>query len=265
MQSGSVVFDRAVGFYDETRGFPPGVETHVADLLQQAGGLTKASKLIEIGVGTGRIALPLAPHVKAIYGVDLSRAMMLRLREKQTDEPIALAEGDITRLPFPANTFDAAVAVHIFHLVSDWRGAVDELARVLRPDAVLLSGGNTHDGTEKLMRDAMRQALPADKRRNSSEDQPRPVDLPTSAGWQLVGEPHVYRFKIQQSIAGFLERVKGRTWSILWQLDDTELAHCVDAVRAAIEVEFGDANRVIESESSFEVRVFMPPRSSSPM
>src|SRR5437870_2803113 len=136
MPSGSIVFDRAVGFYDETRGFPPGVEAHVAHLIQAAGGLTHTSRVVEIGVGTGRIALPLAPHVRAVYGVDLSRPMLMRLREKQTDESVAVAEGDISKLPFPDSTFDAALAVHIFHLVADWRSAIDEVARVLRPGAV---------------------------------------------------------------------------------------------------------------------------------
>jgi ubiquinone/menaquinone biosynthesis C-methylase UbiE len=71
MTTQSVAFDRAAHFYDDTRGFPAGEDRAVAALISQAGGLTATSRILEIGIGTGRIALPLASHVGAIYGVDI--------------------------------------------------------------------------------------------------------------------------------------------------------------------------------------------------
>ncbi|HJW36741.1 MAG TPA: hypothetical protein VJ769_08885, partial [Actinomycetes bacterium] len=53
----SVTFDRAAGFYDESRGLRPEVSELVADRAEEAVG--PAARLLEIGVGTGRIALPL--------------------------------------------------------------------------------------------------------------------------------------------------------------------------------------------------------------
>ena len=102
MSPESLAFDRAAGFYDETRGFPPGAEQPVAALLCRVGNLTPGSRVLEIGVGTGRIALPLSQHVAAVYGLDLSRPMMARLRAKQADQPVYVAEGDAAQLPFPA-------------------------------------------------------------------------------------------------------------------------------------------------------------------
>src|SRR5512140_1168714 len=96
----SIVFDRAADYYDETRGFPPGIEGHVANLIKTAGNLTPSSRVIEIGIGTGRIALPLSAHARAIYGVDLARPMLHRLLSKRQSQPVSVAEGDITRLPF---------------------------------------------------------------------------------------------------------------------------------------------------------------------
>jgi ubiquinone/menaquinone biosynthesis C-methylase UbiE len=71
MTSDSVVFDRAASFYDETRGFPPGEERSIAALISRVGHLGPDSRVFEIGIGTGRIALPLARHVRAVYGIDL--------------------------------------------------------------------------------------------------------------------------------------------------------------------------------------------------
>src|SRR5215218_7987283 len=100
MMAQSIAFDRAADYYDQTRAFPPGDEKRAAALLARAGGFTTADHVLEIGVGTGRIALPLAPHVGAIFGIDLSLPMMQRLASKRTGEAIYLTHADATRLPF---------------------------------------------------------------------------------------------------------------------------------------------------------------------
>ena len=43
----SIAFDRAAGYYDQTRGFPPGVEELVADRIEEAVG--PAGRLLEVG------------------------------------------------------------------------------------------------------------------------------------------------------------------------------------------------------------------------
>jgi SAM-dependent methyltransferase len=54
-------------------------------------------------------------------------------------------EGDCTTLPFPPATFDGAVASMVLHLVPDWRGALAELVRVLRPGGVVLAARGGSD------------------------------------------------------------------------------------------------------------------------
>ena len=49
-----------------------------------------------------------------------------------------LADG--VRLPFESESFDAVIAVHVLHLITNWREALDEAQRVLRPAAPLLLG-----------------------------------------------------------------------------------------------------------------------------
>jgi ubiquinone/menaquinone biosynthesis C-methylase UbiE len=114
------VFDRAAHFYDETRGFPPGEERPIAALIAKAGNFTPSSHILEVGIGTGRIALPLSTHVGSVAGVDLSAGMLNRLIAKKVGENIHLAQADVTRFPFKNGMFDAVIAAHIYHLVPNW-------------------------------------------------------------------------------------------------------------------------------------------------
>jgi ubiquinone/menaquinone biosynthesis C-methylase UbiE len=90
-------------------------------------------RLLEIGIGTGRIARPLMERGVRVTGVDLAPLMVERLREQLTSQhtPPDLAFADATRLPFRDGSFRAALMVHVLHLVSDWRATIAELRRVL--------------------------------------------------------------------------------------------------------------------------------------
>jgi SAM-dependent methyltransferase len=132
----SVSFDQAAGFYDDTRRFSAGASVaqtaQLLDVLRSTDGPT-----LEIGIGTGRVALPLVASGQRLVGVDLSFAMLARLREKAPVEP-PIVQADATLLPFRDGTFGAALVAHVLHLVSDWRVVVAELRRVVRPGGVLL-------------------------------------------------------------------------------------------------------------------------------
>src|SRR5438034_6431100 len=63
----------------------------VVDLLVELAGSGRA---LELGIGTGRIALPLAQRGVAVHGIELSRAMVARLRAKPGGEDIGVTIGD---------------------------------------------------------------------------------------------------------------------------------------------------------------------------
>jgi SAM-dependent methyltransferase len=140
----SIAFDKAADCYDATRGFPPGVGERVGDLFASAINQRNA-RVLDVGTGTGRIALPLLRRGFRLTGVDLSIPMMRKLQEKLAAEPenaarLTLVRGDATRLPFGEATFDAVITVHMLHLIPDWKSALDEMRRALRPSGVLLHG-----------------------------------------------------------------------------------------------------------------------------
>ena len=81
----SVNFDRAAGFYDATRPVDDAELTQTLDLLQRT--LNLSGPTLEIGVGTGALALPLAERGWRMTGVDISAAMMAKLVEKVAELP----------------------------------------------------------------------------------------------------------------------------------------------------------------------------------
>ncbi|MDQ2816117.1 MAG: class I SAM-dependent methyltransferase [Actinomycetota bacterium] len=80
-------FDRAADYYDATRGLPAGVSREVSQVLSSA--LRRRALCLEIGVGTGRVALPLAEIGINLVGVDLAPAML--------DHLVANAGGTVGR------------------------------------------------------------------------------------------------------------------------------------------------------------------------
>ena len=67
----------------------------VEALAELAGG----GRVLELAIGTGRIALPLAAMGLEVHGVDASQAMVERLRAKPGGEAIAVAIGDFADVP----------------------------------------------------------------------------------------------------------------------------------------------------------------------
>lgn len=132
----TISFDRAADYYDKTRGFAHEHAGAIAELLAAELG---SGHCLEIGVGTGRIALPLHAHGARLTGVDLSAPMLTRLKSNAGGRlPFPVLIADATRLPFKPASYDALLASHVFHLISDWQAAADEAVRVVRPGGTLL-------------------------------------------------------------------------------------------------------------------------------
>jgi SAM-dependent methyltransferase len=135
--SGSIRFDRAAEFYDRTRALLPEAERATVELLRTE--LAGRGRCLEVGVGTGLIALALHQAGVPMVGLDLSRPMLAKLVEKAGGRiPFPLVLADATRMPFRDDVFGAAVVRWVFHLVPEWRRLVEELVRVIDPGGVAL-------------------------------------------------------------------------------------------------------------------------------
>lgn len=77
---------------DEAEMFDPAVLDPAVDFLA---GLAGTGRALELAIGTGRVALPLAARGVAVTGIDISRAMVARLRAKPGGDGIPVTIGDI--------------------------------------------------------------------------------------------------------------------------------------------------------------------------
>lgn len=132
------VFDQHLAdHYDQTRSLGAGAMAELVDILVAE--LAGRARSLEIGIGTGRIAVPLVERGVSMAGIDPSVPMLARLREKAPKgATLDLLRADATALPFADAAFGSALACHVLHLIRDWEGALRELVRVVRRPGVIL-------------------------------------------------------------------------------------------------------------------------------
>jgi len=83
--------DVASRYDDDAEIYAPEAVDPVVDLLAELAG---GGPVLELGIGTGRIALPLSQRGVQVHGIDMSRAMVARLREKAGADAISVTIGD---------------------------------------------------------------------------------------------------------------------------------------------------------------------------
>src|SRR5215218_5847093 len=129
--------ERVAERYDESAAdmFEPAVVDPVVDVLADLAGHGAA---LELGIGTGRIALPLAQRGVRVHGIDLSGAMVARLRAKPGAEQIGVTIGD-----FAATTVEGrfSVAYLVFNTIMNLTTQDGQIACFQNVAAHLEPGG----------------------------------------------------------------------------------------------------------------------------
>jgi SAM-dependent methyltransferase len=123
--------------YDETAAdmFETAVVEPVVDLLAD---LAFDGTALELGIGTGRIALPLAQRGVRVHGIDLSEAMVARLRAKPGAEQIEVTIGDFATTTVPRQF---SVAYLVFNTIMNLTTQDDQVACFSNVAAHLTPGG----------------------------------------------------------------------------------------------------------------------------
>jgi ubiquinone/menaquinone biosynthesis C-methylase UbiE len=241
-----IPFDRVAEVYDETRRLTPDSRAATTALLRSE--LAGRQPCLEIGVGTGLIALPLAASGIDVVGVDLSAPMLAKLVEKAGGAvPFPLAIGDATRLPFGAAAFGGAFARHVLHLISDWRAALRELVRVITPGGVLLINIGFDRGPWQEIGDHMDAQVGTEARRAGLDfTETAELDRAMARFGAAVRElPPVWQ-ESERTLARYFEEVQAKVFSWTWRVDPDRLASAVAETKRWATERFGDFDAVLE-------------------
>ena len=113
------------------------------DRLWKAAGFHSGVAILDIGAGTGRVAIPLGIRGCTVVALEPARGMVDQLRAKANGSTISVVLGEGGQLPFQAGAFDAVVIARLLYLAKDWREILREAHRVLvAGGAVLHEWGN---------------------------------------------------------------------------------------------------------------------------
>ena len=253
-------FDRVAGVYDETRGLPPVVEAQIADaIIAVAREVAPAPRIVEAGIGTGRIAVPLAARGARVTGFDISPKMLARLREKRSDVDVLLAEG--AHAPFRPRSFDAALFVHILHLVPDATATVEAAIALVRPGGRLIYGGDDASGgirgeAERLIREAASEVsgirLPDWKPYHDGQEAFERACRATGA---TIETRTVVTWQSSTSADKMIDRLARKDFSSSWLIPDESLDAVVRAARAKLVRLFGGETTETPYSRGFSITV----------
>jgi arsenite methyltransferase len=99
--------------------------------------LREGERVLDIGTGPGLLAYDMAASVGRngrVCGIDISEDMLTMSRKRCADQPwTEFQRADGMNLPYPDDSFDAAVSTQVYEYVVDIPGALAELYRVARP------------------------------------------------------------------------------------------------------------------------------------
>lgn len=135
------VFNRMADVYDTRPAYP-------AALIEALVALAPGRRVLDLGAGTGKLALPLAARGFEVVAVEPAQAMLDVLRGSALERSLTLAtvHGMAEALPFDAARFDLVLIADALHFIDHERAAT-EIRRVLAPRGALALVTSTFGAT----------------------------------------------------------------------------------------------------------------------
>ncbi len=127
-------YDDFAGWYENQRGrgYHRMLDDLEVGLIERYG---RARRVLEVGCGTGLLLERAREFAAEAIGVDLSRGMLTRARERA----LTVIQASATALPFADDHFDVTCSFKVLPHVDDIRTALAEMARVTRPGGYVLA------------------------------------------------------------------------------------------------------------------------------
>ena len=145
------IFDKEAMIYDDwyktkLGAFVDEVETTcILNMLD----LSKGSKILDVGCGSGNYSIKLAELGYEVTGVDMSKEMLKKAKGKaeKGNLKIDFREMNVYELDFDDENFDAVFSITAFEFIPDIQKAMDEVMRVLKKSGQMIIGMVNRDSS----------------------------------------------------------------------------------------------------------------------
>ncbi|MBP5976234.1 class I SAM-dependent methyltransferase [Brasilonema sp. CT11] len=254
-------YDNIAPIYDQTRWLTQTVAEAVADFIVELVGATPETSFLEPGIGTGLNVLPLIRRGYAVTGIDVSEEMLNQLRQKLNGTPanLKLIRADASQLPFPDNSFDVVLTVHMLHTVSEWTAFLDDIDRVLKPGGFYLNCQWITPPARREFEGYFREILckhegskPESKRIDAAIQDIDVKGYLHQKGYlsnYLVAKEWIVSNTVEELLSSFQSRAYGFCWQVSDEIFDKKMK---DFQEFCIR-HYGSLARIISSKAKFEI------------
>jgi SAM-dependent methyltransferase len=174
----------------------------VAEVMAEAAGAGPGQRILDVGAGTGNVALACSARGAAVDACDLSPRMVMAGLER-TGEAIRWSQGDAAVLPYDDGAFDTVVTAFGAAMAPRARRTAAELTRVLRPGGRLVLAAWTPT------------TLPGELDRLRAEVDPPPEGVRLPSDW---GRPEI----AQQRLGPHLDGLQPRLHTVALRFTDAQ-------------------------------------------
>jgi len=236
-----VDFSRNAALFDRRHGVV--LADDEVDQLWHAAGFHSGATVLDIGAGTGRVAIPLAVRGCTVVALEPARGMVDQLRAKAAGCRVSVVIGEGGLLPFQAGAFDTVVVARLLYLTKDWREILREANRVLAAGgSVLHEWGNGQDEEEWVqLREEARRLFEQAGVREPFHPGVR-SEIEVDADLEKLGLARAADVVAGQgpitTLREFLRRLVHRELSYTWAVPESVLAECLPRFLAWSEERF---------------------------
>lgn len=178
-------------------------------------------KLLDLGCGTGRFALPLAAKLGySVTGVDVSREMIAKAKAKDTQGQVEWSIANVNDLPYSDSSFDVVFMSHLLHHLDRPFELVERCFRLVKPGGILF---NRYGAMEHIRTDPEHTFFPRARELDEART-PTVNQVETwfrKAGFADVGSETVAQ-QTNVSATNRVRSVRARVSSVLSLMADAE-------------------------------------------
>ncbi|MEM8543980.1 MAG: methyltransferase domain-containing protein [Cyanobacteria bacterium P01_H01_bin.119] len=251
--------------YDQTRWMTEAMAEEIADKILAVVNATPNTSFLEPGIGTGLNMLPLVKRGYPVTGMDISAEMLAQLKQKLQPIPpnLTLIQADASSLPFPDDSFDVVLTVHMIHTVSDWQIFLDEVGRVLKPQGFYLNAQWTTPPARKVFETHFKAILLKYKEIAIPKYLDNLVDA--IAGYcQAKGYQSRYftlkQWTVTNTVAELLSNYRARAYGFCWWLPDEVFDLAIKEFEAFCINHYGSLETELTSTAQFELWAYTKTR-----